>query len=935
MIDWNEIKQQGGRTAAGSAASSAPSHTGIDWNKIKQQGGRTKNAAVDRQRDFDNAFQAYEKIYSYMEKNKGYVDGWYGSQYDKELANYERLLNGYQKDMGSEMLFPLREALGEQKSFSAQFENGEKYNDWLDGYNRWQDRQRNGVSGKQWATDAQSAYDSASDSLRQLEEKYKTLASESVLGSQIWEGGTYMGENEEKKAWYEEELRMLKEKINAAKQNQLSAQKELEYASQYRYSDYASREDFAEKSADGLSAYERDSISSKAGTVQKVTNPGMTYLSYDTTSPGGQIAMAIDLLREDTTYKEPTDQWTEEQKAIWGYLYATDREEADRYGTQLNNYYNAEGKKEEIQGVENWATKNAWTGALATAGSIASAPIHGAEYLADLMEYSARGTITEKPFMGIYDYSSTATGAVAENLNQKYGTLDEGLTIIGGKGLGDAYQLGTSIIQSTVSALTFGKLGTLAVYFGTAAKSGLENALDKGASPKQALLSGFAQGCAEVIFEEFSIDHLIKMGKGTLKTTILNILKQGGIEASEEALTSIANIISDSLIMEDKSDLNAAIYSYMMDGMSYEEAQKKAYMEQIESVAFDALGGFVSGVGSGSMASAGNKAMSYISPYNGDSQQLVSLAKDSENGDLQALGKKLSDRVEKGKSLSQAQANKLVREITKADVQSIAQAAQEQLNTLGEIGDVKQIAFAVAKTAAGQELSRVEKKALAQSRYGQRLINELDPENILSGEYRSGWAEKLNTKIVNAPFYSMEKLSGTASADKESPGEGITAENKEVPVQTGNIKGTLSGIDAEGRAVIKTEDGEQHLDVEEADMPEDVRTLVRALIPLGKSADAAFKAYDGSMDVKEYAAAWDAAENLFAANGAYRSALDESILTRGLNPVQREIAYDYGRRTYEKGRTGKGEREDYPSAACGDSSPDKGSHGAQKGQREL
>ena len=53
------------------------------------------------------------------------------------------------------------------------------------------------------------------------------------------------------------------------------------------------------------------------------------------------------------------------------------------------------------------------------------------------------------------------------------------------------------------------------------------------------------------------------------------------------------------------------------------------------------------------------------------------------------------------------------------------------------------------------------------------------------------------------------------------------------------------------------------------------------------------------MDVQEYAAAWDAAENLFAANGAYRSALDESILTRGLNPVQREIAYDYGKRTYE------------------------------------
>lgn len=901
MIDWNKIKQQGGRSANGQSASSTPSYSGIDWEKIKQQGGRTKNAGVDRQRDFDNAVQAYEKVYSYMEKNKGYVDEWYGSQYDKELAGYERLLNGYQTGLGSEMLSPLREALGEQKTFSSQFDNAEKYNYWLEGYNRWQTQQSSGISGKQWATDAQSAYDSASDSLSQLEEQYKTLSAESVLGSQVWEGGTYMGEDEERKAWYEDELGKLQAQINGAKQTQLAAQRELEYASQYRYSDYTGREDFKAKSAEGLSAYERDSISSKAGTVQKVTNPGMTYLSYDTTSPSGQIAMAIDLLREDTTYKEPTDQWTEEQKAIYGYLYATDREEADLYGTQLNNYYNAEGKKEEIQGVKNWATKNVWTGALATAGSIASAPIHGAEYLADLMEYSARGTITEKPYMGIYDYSSTATGAVAENLNQKYGTLDEGLAIIGGKGLGDAYQLGTSIIQSTVSALTFGKLGTLAVYFGTAAKSGLENALDRGASPEQALLSGFAQGCAEVIFEEFSIDHLIKMGKGTLKTTLLNILKQGGIEASEEALTSIANIISDSLIMEDKSDLNAAIYSYMMDGMSYEEAQKKAYMEQIESVAFDALGGFVSGIGSGSIASGGNKAMSYIKQnveakrvYGSEVSALVDEAMELDPNNK--LAQKIQGKINRGGSATGNQLYNLVQQneqaIRNQDMRIIQDSAAQRLTELGETGDVSSIAVAIAKQSAGEKLSSADQQLISRSKYGQRVLNELNPENIRSGEYSSDWAQRIGTNRINAEEYSrlIESLETPQEEAENKPSVAtteapLTAQEAPVEATDGNRPVTVHQADKVTQAV---EEPTENTPVQKTE------TIEEAAKKYGAQAGAMLHTYNKGQDVDEFDAAYQIAYEMGMSGVSLDYTLNSNAV-RYLTNEQKKLAYMAGR----------------------------------------
>lgn len=705
------------------------------------------------------------------------------------------------------------------------------------------------------------------------------------------------------------------------------AEQALSEAGKYRYSGYDQREGYSETAEKGLSQYERDRKATVEGQVNDIQRTTAEITGKDPTEylEEKEIARYADpatYLRKSTDYKEPTDEWTEEQKQLYGYLYATDREEADAYAIDLNSAYGAKKESEARKTTQEYATKNVFTGAVSSAKAILNLPLRGMDYMSKVAQEGARGVIMPDGKLDATEYSSAVKSAISSTLNEKYGTINEDIPILGGKGWGDAYQTATSIAESLYTIGIGGEAGSLAMFFGSAASEGINDALARGIAPDKAVTLGTLNGVAEVLGEKFSVEGLlnIKSAAGA-KAILKSIFQQAGIEGSEEGFTTLLNTLADEMVNGDKSELNQNVYIYMTQGMSAAEAEKQAIIDWTNGLGWDIVAGAFSGGISAGITTAGGRVMGTQQYTGADKQELIDQAKSLEQN---TEAYKLAESMEKKGKASVNQVERLTRAIADADVQTIASAAKEQLNTLGESGEVSQIAFAVAKTTAGQELTKTEKTALSQSKYGQRLINELKPENILSGEYRSGWAEKLNTKIINAPFYSMGKPAGVANANTESTGDKIIVETKEAQVRTGSIKGTLSGIDAEGRAVIKTGDGEQHLDVEEADMPEDARSLVRALIPLGKSADAAFKAYDGSMDVQEYAAAWDAAENLFAANGAYRSALDESILTRGLNPVQREIAYSYGRRTYEgkKAAQEKGrEKSDGLTGSDGPSAP--------------
>ena len=484
--------------------------------------------------------------------------------------------------------------------------------------------------------------------------------------------------------------------------------------------------------------------------------------TVDTTLPTANATIAMNALRETGNgNSSPNGKWSEEEKNIFGYLYATDRSEAYKYAVNVNNQINKAKEEEALKKIAESATSGFWAGAGQTLGAIATTPLALADYLANLVEANALGTITSDGNVSPFEYSQAVTGGIAEHLNEKSGVLNENIPIIGGKGVGDIYGLGTSIAQSLASGYAFGPGGTLIAYFGQGAASGMDEALSRGASEDQAALYGTALGVFEGLAEMVGIDNLFKLGSTTtLKGFIKNILNQAGAEGMEEGLTSLLSNIADNVIMQNKSNFYALVEQYKAQGMSESEAKTKAWWDSVEGIAFDTIAGAASGGVSGGIHTTAQTIGSNIDAKNiygiNDGIDLINeaLGINPDN----AYAQKMKHRLDDGKNVSGYQLNRLVEQnesaLVSQDKEKIKSGAETRFSELGEKGDIGKLSDIIAKKNSGEKLTKAEKTALEESTYGQRVANESDPNNIESGRYSSSWAEKLGTERINEKAYN-------------------------------------------------------------------------------------------------------------------------------------------------------------------------------------
>ena len=479
--------------------------------------------------------------------------------------------------------------------------------------------------------------------------------------------------------------------------------------------------------------------------------------AVDTSLPMGTTSQVIHSVRDTglPDYTTPQDDWTDEQRNIYGYLYITKPDEASKYAEYLNTEFKEE---EEIKEIQASATSSLGAGAAHTLGAIATAPLGLADFLNDLV--LANAGVSNTQYDGIvspFEYSQAVTGGVSEHLNE-YGTIDESIPIIGGKGLGDLYGLGTSIAQSAVSGYTLGGVGTLVSYFGQGAASGVDDALSRGASEDQALLYGTVLGVAEGLAEQIGIDNLFKLGASpTVKVAIKNILKQAGAEGLEEGLTSVISNIADNAIMQDQSNFNAMVKAYMEQGMTEAKAKQKAWMDSIEGIAFDTLGGAISGgvhagVHTGVKTAIDNHK---VSQQYGNNQSIQDLLTDAVNtsGEAGNVADKLLAKYEKKGKLSGANLNEL---IYTTDTTKIKSAVEAKLAEYGETGDVSAIADVLVRQASGEKLSSKEVNILNQSKAGHLVSGELNRKNIKSGGLANDWAKDIGTKRINSDVYNRD-----------------------------------------------------------------------------------------------------------------------------------------------------------------------------------
>lgn len=648
---------------------------------------------------------------------------------------------------------------------------------------------------------------------------------------------------------------------------------------------------YNKKVSQGKSAYEKYLSGTKSDGKKK-----KSFLDYfanvgyagDTSLPNGGMSSAVMQIERDHDKPQPINisALSDDQLKDFYYLYAESPEKAKEYVEETNNK-NAAIKADERA---KWAGKNTGTRILSAVAQAPVSAISMADYLNQLAWYNATGEVyTERNADSPTMLSRSLIGGAAQGLTEKglfntgllKGEIDESIPIVGGMSLGSAYQLGTSMINSAVSAATQGSIGAIFMG-GSAASNAFYDALDKGASADQAIYNGLAQGTAEALFEYVSLDNLIKMDVSA--PLIKNVLKQGGIEASEEAMTSISNYVTDAIIMKGRSE-----YAELLE--KYNGNKSKAYMAMVNQVAQDAIGGFISGGGLTLINYGTNGVFNSRQTKKAYSPVVQDLVAESlELNPDNKLAKKIQDKINSGKSISGRNITKLINQ-NEADMQAndratIQAAAAEQLTKYGESGDVEALAAAITKLTAGENLSRSERALIDNSEYGQRVANELAPENIDSGEYNTGWAETLGTDRINAEAYSRLLQDAQVETEQQPVDTAPVVENIQ---QSPTVRETAEVTSSETPTSQTVKSS-----LPASDTQADTKSSVKDLsTKYGKQAGAFIHTYQQGQDIKKYDEAYSNAYD-YGRSGVPFSTVKGLEGVAYLTEKQQELAYDAG-----------------------------------------
>ena len=435
---------------------------------------------------------------------------------------------------------------------------------------------------------------------------------------------------------------------------------------------------------------------------------------------------------------------------------------------------------------------------------------------------------------------------------------------------------------------------------GAAASQAITDAYDRGASDSQAMSVGLLYGTAEALFEHISLDKLrmfhtsAAAGKKTAKTLVKDMLKQSFVEGSEEVCTDIANVISDAIVMADKSEINQTIAAYQADGMSEDEATRRAWLDWLGQTAQDFAGGAISGgvMTGGDMAlNAGMRSANYretgrqitASDY---ADILRHAAEESGDENLRKLA---------GKKQTNRNTGKLYEATQEAN---LTQAVSDRLGALGTPeNDVQELTGLVVKQIKGQELTRKEQRKFDASKQAQRAANEYASLFTRDADRTTNaWAR---SHMRDASELERNAIYGGARKTDAGQTKAHQAEkNAEVQVNGTTAQVQELRYDQESGSVelsVKAENGDvQRVSVKDAKLPDGTRLLAESAEKYGETAPQMYANYQNGQDVERYANAYEVAYSYGRAGVKNYAVLENSGAASYLTPEQRKFAYETG-----------------------------------------
>ena len=582
----------------------------------------------------------------------------------------------------------------------------------------------------------------------------------------------------------------------------------------------------------------------------------------------------------------------EQQLRDYGY--------SDQQINGIRNYaltqQHANEAAEMAQQVAQEAKEHPW---LSSAMSVGTNMMAGAGALDIAAQNALNGT---DPFTGekmaVDRYTKSMVPSTVTNTIR--GSVSEDMSGIGSF----LYNTGMSMADSLATLAVGGATGLHGaadvILGGAAASQAITDAYDRGASDSQAMSVGLLYGTAEALFEHISLDKLrmfhtsAAAGKKTVKTLTKDMLKQSFVEGSEEVCTDIANVISDAIVMADKSEINQAIAAYQAGGMSEDEATRRAWLDWLSQTAQDFAGGAISGgvMTGGDMAlNAGMRSANYRETgrqitANDYADILRHAAEESGDENLRKLA---------GKKQTNRNTSKLYEATQEAN---LTQAVSDRLGALGTPeNDVQELTGLVVKQINGQELTRKEQRKFDASKQAQRAASEYASLFTRDADRTTNaWAR---SHMRDAAELERNAIYGGARKTDAGQTHMHQAEkNAEVQVNGETAQVQALRYDQESGSVelsVKAKNGDvQRVPVKDAKLPDGTRMLAESAEKYGETAPQMYANYQNGQDVERYASAYEVAYSYGRARVKNYAVLENSGAASYLTPEQRKFAYETG-----------------------------------------
>ena len=410
------------------------------------------------------------------------------------------------------------------------------------------------------------------------------------------------------------------------------------------------------------------------------------------------------------------------------------------------------------------------------------------------------------PYSGAHSFQNTANytrSKTASDINNLTGNA--ALPFVGTT-FGDVYQSMMSFGDSALASFVPSGHVLLGL---NAASSEMKDLYERGGSTEQILSGGILAGVAEMFFEKYSIGELNKLKNMDAKAVknftdgFVRAAIMGGVEASEEMATEIANTISDALVMGSQTD--------WVDMGTF-----------VKNVVNAGIGGFISGGFGGAIAAKMNNAQynqqvaqhgqSIIDKGGVDALQQLALEMSGSN---KAIGK-LSNQVS-----SEATAKNVGKLSDMVGETVTAQNRSDIIKALEEKGlskkDAKRVAEYLNKAAQGEYFTEQE----AAEAMGNKKIAEVLRDVVADPK------SSVNARTINLINARLGKAAQTQQAQQgveiASTEGNLTTQEESVPEshyevsEDGQMVDTKTGNTINPQGLVKAADGTYKIAVKDTE----------------------------------------------------------------------------------------------------------------------